>query len=410
MGLRVLALRLRQKCARVRADDAPTREDQVLGPLDLGAGDLHLLVEKLQRAGLVAGDALGAIQRGVDVGVHAGQLLVQRQRVGLVAVADLAQHALGLGGDGIERSDVDRRALRTSTLDLLDLAQLVADLGDQRRQVGLRGADVVLGVLDGGEVGVGDVDGAGGGGQRVQKRALAPGRLVGKRARFAEGLFRLVQRRFGQVHVVHDGLQDLRRVLALQLRQRLTRGLQARPDVHGAREDLLHLFGRAHEHAAHLVELGGLVAQRLLRAAGRGDDVHQHRALFGFGFRDGVVKLLVRCKRALQGGGGLVHRGGERAHAVRAELGGGKLELLLALGDGLVGGDQRVARDLLQRRRGQTSQRIGVCRVEGFGRFDLLGLLLLRALARRRVHAAARQRRHAETACEPASAAACAIA
>ena len=109
--------------------------------LDLGAGDLHLLVEELQCAGLVAGDALRSVERDVDLRVQAGQLLVERQRVGGVPAAHAGQRRLCLVGDGVERSDVDSRALRPRTLDLLDVAQLAADLSHQCRQVGACGAD-----------------------------------------------------------------------------------------------------------------------------------------------------------------------------------------------------------------------------------------------------------------------------
>ena len=109
-------------------------------------------------------------------------------------------------------------------------------------------------------------------------------------------------------------------------------------------------------------------------------------------------------KRALQGAGGLVHGGGERADALGAEFGGGQFQLLLALRDGFVGGHERVARDLLQGRGGQAAERVSIRRVERLRGGDLLRLLLARALACCRVHAAAGERRDTEAACDPAHA------
>ena len=147
---------------------------------------------------------------------------------------------------------------------MLNFAQFFFNFAAQCRQVALREANIVLGVLNCFEVFIGNVHGAPCGGEHVNKRALAPGTLVGDAAGFIELLFRLVERRGGNIDVVGDGLNHLRWVALAQLRKGLLGWFNACPNVDGARSDGVNFVAGAHEYPAHLVELGGFVAQRLL--------------------------------------------------------------------------------------------------------------------------------------------------
>ena len=72
------------------------------------------------------------------------------------------------------------------------------------------------------------------------------------------------------------------------------------------------------------------------------------------------------------------------------------------MGDGFVGGDEGVARDLLQRRRGQPAEGVGVGGVECARRFELFCVRLLRVATLRGPHTTASKRGNPEAAGDPA--------
>lgn len=119
-------------------------------------------------------------------------------------------------------------------------------------------------------------------------------------------------------------------------------------DVHGALGQLVELRVGVDEQVAHLGKVGGLGIEGVVSLPTGGDDFDEHLAALRLGLRDGVIQALLQGKGLLQRGGGVVHRAGKRAGALRAELGRGDVELLLAAADGFVGGDQLFAGQLLQ--------------------------------------------------------------
>ena len=219
-------------------------------------------------------------------------------------------------------------------------------------------------MLDAGKEAVCHLDGVLGLADEGHQAALLAGRCRGEFTATVELLFRLAHGDFCHVWVIGDGVQRARVVL-LQLCQNLLGLRDAGAHVHAAAREFVQFGIGVDQQIAHGGEIRGLGIQGIIGLATRGDDLDEHLAALGLGFWRGVVKPALHSKGLLQGGGGVVHRAGERTRALGAELGGGDVELLLAAANGLIGRDQLLARQGFERCGIKLIQRVRIARLDG---------------------------------------------
>ena len=383
-------LRVRQIRARLGLDHRAAGGDEIFRGLDLRLGGGQLLVQQGQLTLLRGRGFAHRVELDVQPAVRVHELGIRAQRVALRLGADLLQHGGGFRDGLVEGVPVSLGALlHAAALELFRFLDFPGDLFDQRLQALLRGDDVLVGVLHAHQQGVGQVQGPLGFPDDVDQPALLAGGLVFQLAAPLQLLLRLREGDFGHLHVVVDGFQHRLVVARAQIRQGGPRRLHASAQGDGLLRELVEFRAGVDQQVAQLVELGGLLVQRLLGQPAGGDDVDQHRALLRLGLRDGVVELLLRLVRALQGAAGVVHRPGERAGALRAELGDGDVELLAGVAHRLVRGDDGFLGAGLQRFHRQAQHRVRVVGGELPGGLQLLGGGLFLVAARDRPDAGA---------------------